>query len=208
MILVNDRLPQFDVHCAIMGLPRVLGTTLETIPADIPYLFADPQLSEKWNQRLPADGRLKIGISWAGRPTHPDDRKRSIPLMMFAPLAAIPNARFISLQKGEAATEINKTPPGFAIEDWTDELHDFADTAALIANLDLVITADTAVAHLAGAMGKPVWVLLPFFPDWRWMMNRQDSPWYPTMKLFRQPGLGDWPDVMGRVVGELRKLGK
>jgi hypothetical protein len=127
-------------------------------------------------------------------------------LPRFAPLAAIKNARFYSLQVGPGASEISNTPPGLELIDFTRDLHDFADTAAMIANLDLVISIDTSVAHLAGAMGKPVWVLVPFAPDWRWLLARDDSPWYPSMRLFRQNRPNDWSDVIGEVMQQLRRI--
>ena len=145
----------------------------------------------------------KVGLAWSGSPTHRTDHRRSLPLSQFAGLAGIANVLFFSLQKGKAATEAATPSSRLLLTDWTDELHDFADTAALIANLDLIITVDTAVAHLAGAMGKPVWVLLPFAPDWRWMLNRSDSPWYPTIRIFRQSKIGQWSDVIERVTQTL-----
>jgi tetratricopeptide (TPR) repeat protein len=204
MLVANDPLPKFDVHCALLGLPRVFKTNLDSIPAQIPYLKSDPQAAAKWRERMPTERRLKIGISWAGRPVHQEDRKRSIPLAMFAPLQEA-GAWFCSLQKGEAAKEAKNPPLGMDLVDWSDDLHDFADTAALLESLDMVVTVDTAVAHLAGAMGKIVWVLLPFFPDWRWMLDREDSPWYPTLRLFRQPAVGDWVSPMARIRDELKK---
>jgi hypothetical protein len=144
---------------------------------------------------------FKIGFVWAGSPKNKLDRKRSIPLEQLAKLTTLPGVQFFSLQKGRQSQSL---PPEMNILDWTNELHDFAETAALIANLDLVVTVDTAVAHLASAMGKPVWVMLPFVPDWRWMLNRDDSPWYPTMRLFRQNSPGDWPGVVESVARELR----
>jgi hypothetical protein len=144
---------------------------------------------------------LKVGLAWAGSTKHKNDRNRSIQLATLAPLGQIPGVHFISLQKAAAAQA--STPPGMNLVDCTDDLKDFADTAALIANLDLVITVDTAVAHLAGAMAKPVWILLPFAPDWRWLLHRQDSPWYPTMRLFRQPTWGDWHSVIMQVAHAL-----
>ena len=191
----------------MLSLPRAFGTTLASIPRNVPYLQADAREVEKWRGRLAEDASsIKVGLSWAGRPEHKNDRNRSMPLARFAPLAQVPGVRFYSLQKGEAAAQAKAPPAGMELIDWTEELNDFADTAALIANLDLVISVDTAVVHLAGAMGKPVWTLLPFAPDWRWLLDRQDSPWYPTMRLFRQPSIGDWDSVMQRVAGALSEL--
>jgi Tfp pilus assembly protein PilF len=194
-------LPQFDVHCPILSLPRVTGTTLNSIPAHVPYLNVDSNLARQWSERLNAEPPgLKIGIVWAGSPMHRKDQKRSIPLAALAPLAAVPGVRLISLQKGAASQ-----PRDFELTDWAPELHDLEDAAALISNLNLLISVDTAVAHLAGALAKPVWLLLPFAPDWRWMWDRSDSPWYPTMKLFRQPSLGDWNTVVEEVASELQQ---
>jgi tetratricopeptide (TPR) repeat protein len=190
--------PQFDVHCPLPSLPAALRTTPATIPAIVPYLSADAEKSEQWALRLP-NGVRKIGLSWAGRPTHPHDRERSLQLERLAPLSG--SAWFCSLQKGESAAQA-KSPP-MELTDWTRELNDMSDTAALIDQLDLVITVDTSVAHVAGALGKPVWVLLPFVPDWRWMLHRADSPWYPTMRLFRQPRPGDWQTPIGQIAEEL-----
>ena len=147
-----------------------------------------------------------MGIAWAGRPTHPNDRNRSLKLGAFAPLAQLAGVRFVSLQKGEAAAEAKSPPEGMELLDAGPELTDFADSAALIATLDLVIAVDTSVVHLAGALGKPVWVLLPFAPDWRWLLNRDDSPWYPTMRLFRQQRRMDWEPVIAQVHEQLRSL--
>ena len=166
-------------------------------------IFADPALLEPWRTRLaPLGDRKKIGLAWAGNPRHTNDHNRSIPLASFAPLAAIQSAAFISLQKDNSGGI--PPPPGLELIDYTAELSDYADTAALIANLDLVISADTSVAHLAGAMGKPVWTLLPFHPDLRWLLDRADSPWYPTMRLFRQPRPHDWQTPIRAVADAIR----
>jgi len=169
------------------------------LPMAQPYLATDESLRAAFGETARSDGRLKVGLAWAGNKTHKDDRNRSMPLAAFAPLGRLDGVRFHNLQKGDAATQAKNPPPGLELIDWTQDLHDFADTAALIANLDLVIAVDTAVAHLAGAMGKPVWTLLPFVPDWRWLLEREDSPWYPTMRLFRQPAIGDWETVIGQI---------
>jgi Flp pilus assembly protein TadD len=196
-------LPTFDVHLPTLSLPLVFRTDLNSIPADIPYLSADPIATDLWATKLPpSGGRKRIGLVWAGRPENKNDRNRSITLQQLAPLANAP-VQFISLQKGSAAEQLRNPPAGMEIFDASDEIYDFADTAALIAHLDLVIAVDTAVAHLAGAMGKPVWVLTPFSPDWRWLMNRDDSPWYPTLRLFRQKVLRQWPDVIEQVAAAL-----
>lgn len=200
-----QEIPPFDVQCPLGSLPRLFGTTLQNIPANVPYLFADPALAERWRPRVPPDGRIKIGVAWSGKADFKDNAARAPGLAALAPLFAVPNTWFCSLQKGAAAAEAVDPPAGFQIADWTAEMQDFADTAALIANLDLVICSDTAVAHLAGAMGKPVWLLLSAVPDWRWLLDRDDSPWYPTMRLFRQVKLGDWQTPVRRMAKALAR---
>ncbi|HXE52803.1 MAG TPA: tetratricopeptide repeat-containing glycosyltransferase family protein, partial [Tepidisphaeraceae bacterium] len=203
IISPGEPLPRFDFSSPLMTLPRILGTTINSVPAEIPYLRPDPSLVESWRRRVSETGkRLKVGLTWAGRPTHPGDRARSIPSALLSPLNSIRDCQFFSLQKWKPAA-VDQAP--LPMIDWTSELNDFADTAALLENLDLVITVDTAVAHLAGAMSRRVWVLLPFVPDWRWMLNRADSPWYPTMQLFRQPTPGNWDSVINNVCQALRK---
>jgi len=194
----GQQLPPFDVHCPLASLSLAFRTTLETIPASIPYLQPDAAKAERWKAKLSDEKQFKIGLAWSGRPTHRNERNRSIPLQMFTPLAQVPHAHFYSLQKGTAARQIADAKE-LPITDWTDDLTDFADTAALIANLDLIISVDTAVAHLAGAMGKPTWLLLPWAPDWRWMLHHPDTPWYPTISLFRQNAPKQWEEVMERV---------
>ena len=200
------KLPEFDLHCPLLSLPRAFATTDQNIPATVPYVFADSTRAAQFAARMPKDASRKVGLAWAGNPLHFRDRLRSIPPEELSPLAEFPGVHLFRLQKDDGrfvATELLSN----AWTDWTDQLLDFADTAALIANLDLVIAADTSIAHLAGAMGIPVWVLLPYVPDWRWMLNRDDSPWYPTMRLFRQPKAGDWRTPIQRAVEELRKFG-
>jgi Flp pilus assembly protein TadD len=198
---------EFDVYCPMMSLPLVLGTTPQTIPAHVPYLQADPALAACWRQRVAgADARLRVGLAWAGNPIHEDDRSRSMAAALLAPLGAVEGVSFYSLQKGDRAAQAVELMHVMDLIDWTGELNDFAETAALIENLDLVITVDTAVAHLAGAMGKRVWLMLPWAPDWRWMLDREDSLWYPTMRLFRQSRRGQWRDVVERVTRELKGL--
>jgi hypothetical protein len=196
--------PDVNLHCPLMSLPFVFGTTLENIPLDIPYLQADPTALDFWRQRLAGDAaNMKVGLTWAGNHKHHNDRNRSMSLSTLLPLAGVENVQFYSLQKGDGAAHDKITAADLHLVDHTAELNDFADTAALVANLDLVISVDTSTAHLAGAMGKPVWVLLPFAADWRWMTNRQNSPWYPTMRLFRQQRFGDWEPVVAQLVSEL-----
>ena len=204
LINPGERLPEYDVHCSLVSLPAVFGTTLETIPNKMPYLHADFVAAERWAERIatacPTEN-LKVGLVWAGQPVPPG---RSVSLAALAGLAEVGGVSFISLQKGEPASEIGVSP--LLLADWTAELKDFADTAALIENLDLVISVDTSVTQLAGAMGKQVWTLLKFVPDWRWMLQRADSPWYPTMRLFRQPAIGDWETPIREVVEELKRI--
>ena len=191
----------FDLHCPMMSLPLALGTTLATIPAAVPYLHPDSDRTAQWRARLAELPGMKIGLVWAGspRPDQPEadaiDKRRSITLAHYADLADIPGISLISLQKGQTAT----APPGMILHDWTDDLTDFADTAELVAALDLVITVDTSVAHLAGGLGKPVWILNRFDQCWRWLEGRDDSPWYPTARLFRQTAPGDWAGVLAAV---------
>jgi len=206
IVIRGEPIPAHDLHCSLLSLGAVLGVTSESIPTPIPYLKAEPRLAEEWGRRFDSsDNRLRVGLVWGGRGTHSNDRNRSIKLGQFAPLASAANAAFYSLQKGTASADAGDPPRGMLLTDWTKELNDFAETAALVQNLDLLITVDTAVAHLAGAMGKPVWLLTPLAPDWRWMLEREDSPWYPTIRLFRQTSVGDWGEVLRRVELELGK---
>ena len=197
-------LPAFDWQCPLMGLPRAFATTLQSIPREVPYL-APPTDARDAAGRLdwPAHG-LRAGIVWSGNPDHKEDRYRSIPLDLLGPLLQVRGVHFFSLQLGPASAQWAATHPHMT--DLQNAIRDFADTAALITHLDLVITVDTAVVHLAGALGKPTWLLLPFAPDWRWLMDRKDSPWYPAMRLFRQPGILQWSPVLERVREELIAL--
>jgi Tfp pilus assembly protein PilF len=204
VLVFGQPLPAFDLHCPLLSLPRVFGTDLTNIPKIVPYLHAADEDARRWQHRLADRSPLiKVGLVWAGNPRRKHDRNRSMKLANLAPLGRVPGVRLFSLQKGEAAAEAKTPPPGMELVDWTEELKDFADTAALIDNLDLIIAVDTAVPHLAGAMGKPVWTLLPFVPDWRWVPGREDNPWYPSMRSFRQPRIGDWDSVIARVVEAL-----
>lgn len=193
----------FDVQAPLLSLPRIFNTTLNTIPASGPYIKPDLTYSSKWREKFNENNNYKIGIVWAGSPTFRNDRYRSCSLSDFAPLASIKGITFYSLQKGPASLEISNSPDGMKIIDLQNELNDFADTAAIIDNLDLIISVDTAMAHLAGAIGKTVWVLLPVSPDWRWFLNTNDSPWYPSMRLFRQTLLNDWKGVFKQMRNEL-----
>lgn len=199
-------LPSFDLHGPLLSLPRIFAATLSNIPSAVPYLQVDAEQRIVWQHRLSVlSPALNVGLAWAGRPTQRNDRNRSMKLTTLAPLARVPGVRFFSLQKGQAAAETKSPPPDMEIVDWTEELKDFADTAALIANLDLVISVDTAVAHLAGAIGRPTWTLLSHVAGWHWLLDREDSPWYPTMRLFRQPSPGDWDKVAVRVADALTR---
>ncbi len=207
IVAVGDSIPAHDFQCALMSVPFVLGTRLSSIPANVPYLSAEAQRVSKWRERLRSvpPGR-RIGIAWRGRPTAVVDSGRSIALEEFNPLAALRDIRLVSLQKDADVSEFASLPAGMTIEtlDGLDAGEDaFLDTAAVMANLDLVVTSDTAVAHLAGALGRPAWLALKSVPEWRWLLEREDSPWYPSLRLFRQRRAGDWRDVFNRMAGAL-----
>jgi Tfp pilus assembly protein PilF len=198
--------PGHAAHCRLSSVPGLLHTVLDTIPASVPYLFADPARIAAWRERLDArlpGGVRRVGLAWTGRPTHPNDRRRSMPLARLAPIAAAGQACFVSLQKPLPATDEAALSIFSGLADYSAELTDFGETAALIANLDLVITVDTAMGHLTGALGKPVWIMLPKAADWRWMLDRSDSPWYPTARLFRQTTPGAWDPVVAEVAAAL-----
>jgi tetratricopeptide (TPR) repeat protein len=196
--------PTFDVHCPLMSLPHVFETTLANIPSGVPYLIADATLTQKWRQRLSKLlPKRNIGIVWAGNPAQTNDRFRSMSLSELAPLAQVKDARFINLQKGAASEQAKSPPPGMDLSDWSVELDDFVDTAALISALDGVVSVCTSPAHLAGALGKPVWLLLWKESDWRWLLDRSDSPWYPAMRLFRQSHVGQWAEPVDALAREL-----
>ncbi len=196
-----------DGHVALLDLPMHLGTTLDSIPSQVPYLQAPEAKVAHWRERLkPWDGKRKVGIAWAGSPAQVNNRNRSMPLSELAPLLDVPGVQCFSLQKGPGGGYTDIQPGAQQLVDLTDEWADFSDSAAMIDNLDLVITVDSAVAHLAGALGKPVWVLLGPNPDWRWLLEREDSPWYPTMRLFRR-GFGEARAAqVGRVAQALAGL--
>lgn len=196
VIARGETLPAFDLHCPLMSLPLALGVTLDSIPRS-PYLKASPERVDRWVRAIGPRDRCRVGLVWAGRPTHTNDRNRSMRGADLAGLISTKGVAFHSLQCGRAAHELS------GAEDHSGSLTDFAETAALIANLDLVISVDTAVTHLAGAMGKPVWLMLPYAAEWRWMLKRADSPWYPSARLFRQRRWGDWRGVVDEVTGAL-----
>ena len=209
LVAQGSALPRFDVQVSLVSLPHVFGTTLETIPADVPYLKADEQLLDAWRGELAEYDGFKVGIVWQGRPTFHGDRYRSIPLRCFAPLAEVPGVRLFSLQKGPGIEQISALQDAFDVVDLGSRVHcesrDFMDTAAAMKHLDLVVSSDTACAHLAGALDVPVWVALQFSPAWRWLTRREDSPWYPRARLFRQATFGDWAGVFRSIARELRQ---
>ncbi|QCG93025.1 tetratricopeptide repeat protein (plasmid) [Azospirillum sp. TSA2s] len=197
-------LQAFDLHIQMLSLPGLFGTTLGSVPAQVPYLYPEPEMAARWAERLGRLTGLRVGLVWAGSPGHGNDKNRSVRLDAFAPLAALPGVTLVSIQKGPSEGLAADPPGGMPLVNLSPDIADFADTAAIAANLDLVICVDTSVAHLCGALGRPTWVLLPFAPDWRWMLEREDSPWYPTMRLFRQERPGDWSGVLARVAEALR----
>jgi hypothetical protein len=205
IIAHGEALPAFDMHCPLLSLPRAFDTELTTIPSTIPYLRAAPPAATEWLTRLNAMRRPRIGLAWSGSPTHKNDHNRSIALASLLPALAGIDATFISLQReiraADAATLVEQND----LVRLGEELKDFSDTAALISNLDLVVAVDTGVAHLAGALAKAVWVMLPYNPDWRWLLDRDDSPWYPTATLFRQDETRAWESVLRPIRSALRQ---
>jgi tetratricopeptide (TPR) repeat protein len=203
----GDRLPAFDAYSPLPSLPRAFGTTLGNVPAGAPYVQADPRRVARWRARLAeAKESCRVGLVWASQSQHRTAAAKSVTLDALSALGAVPGVRFYSLQKGEAAEQARRPPPGMRLTDLSAELADFADTAAALAGLDVVISVDTAVAHLAGALGMPAWTLLKFAPDWRWLLAREDCPWYPTMRLFRQARPGDWSEPLARLRDALERL--
>lgn len=195
---------EFDCHCPISSLPLAFATRLDTIPAQVPYLFVPPAMKEEWGRRLAGVGPLRVGLVWAGRSDFTRDALRRLRLQQFSPLFEVDGVAFVSLQKGDPAAQ--RIGTAWTILDWMDECNDLLDTAALMEQLDLVISVDTGMVHLAGALGRPVWVLNRFESDWRWGLEREDCAWYPTMRIFRQQKPGDWDGVMQRVAGALRNV--
>ena len=202
VIGLKDRLPAFDCHAPILSLPRLLGTTLETIPDRVPYLSPDPQTEARWAERLKGLSGLRVGFAWAGSPKHPADQRRSLDPALLRPLLELPGTSWVSLQTPKRHDDLAAFE-GLELLDLADELSSFAETAAVVANLDLVISVDTALGHLAGAIGHPTWLLLAQPPDWRWLLGITDSPWYPGTRLFRQPRPGDWPSAIEAVAEAL-----
>ncbi len=199
-------LPACDAHVSLTSLPHFLGTTLETIPAAASYLKAEPELAEKWRKKIGKKG-FRIGLNWKGKTGGDNDPFRSFPLAALAPLARVPGVRLISLQKGDGVAELDGLPEGMTVETLGEDFDSgpdaFIDSAAVMEALDLVVTCDTSIAHLAGALGRPVWVGLKHVPEWRWQLGRTDSPWYPGMTLFRQAGHGDWHSVFAAMAARL-----
>lgn len=216
VVAQDERTPPYDFHCPLMSVPRALKLTLDTVPAKLPYLHADPVLVERWARRIGTrDGRLRVGLAWAGEARlGPDEiamnQKRSIPFARLAPLLDVPAVAFYSVQKGiQAQQQLIDSPLRQRVSDFSDGFTDFAETAAMLTQIDLLITVDTAVAHLAGALGRPVWLLNRYDSCWRWLMERDDSPWYPeVMRIFRQPAWGDWDTVLAQAADALWTLSK
>ncbi len=198
--------PPFDVATPLLSLPGIFQTTIDTVPAKVPYLFADPELISNWRKVLGPKTGFHIGINWQGNPRFGDDRYRSIPLTCFKPLARLPGVTLVSLQQGPGADQLPEFQKQFSVIDLNRRLKTFNDTAAVMMNLDLIVSSCTSVPHLAGALGLPVWTALQLVPDWRWLLGREDSPWYPTMRLFRQSKFGDWNGVFERMAQEIQKL--
>jgi hypothetical protein len=203
-LLPRDAQPaSFDYHCALLSLPLAFGTTTETIPAEIAYLGAEPARVTSWKSRLGGEG-FKVGVCWQGSTqAYAAPMQRSFPLAELRRVAQIPGVRLISLQKHDGLDQLAALPAGMAVETLGEDFDAgpdaFLDAAAVMASCDLVISADTATAHLAGALGVPTWIALPFVPDWRWLLDRSDSPWYPSVRLFRQGAQGDWPGVFAEI---------
>jgi len=197
--------PPFDAHCEMMSLPMVMGFSLADLPGTMPYLSPDPARLARWRRRLDGLARPLVALNWAGRPVRYHGQDRAVTLAALAPLAR-DGVTFLSVQKGPPAAQAASPPPGMALVDLSAEIGDFEDTAAILSLADLLISIDSAPAHLAGALARPAWILLGHVADWRWLLERADSPWYPSLRLFRQPRRGDWDSVIATVAGELRAL--
>jgi hypothetical protein len=207
VVLRGEQLPQVDACCGLLSLPYLLGSKGLAIPSQVPYLRVPNRTVGKWRQRMqPVASSLRVGLVWAGSSTNQAGGYRSMRLEEVAPLLETAGIEFFSLQKGEHASDLRTSRFGSLVRDWSDDLDDFSDTAALIQCLDLVISVDTAVAHLAGALGKKVWTLIPSVPDWRWHQSGCDAAWYPTMRLYRQVRSGDWGGVIQIVREDLSAL--
>ena len=201
----GQSLPEFDFHCPLMSLPLAFGTTsVDEIPANVPYLYVDAENRRMWEQRLGNKSRIRVGLCWSGEPGNPNDKNRSIPAHMLMPLLEL-NCEFHSVQKGIKAEDAEFLKAS-AIRPHDNQLHGFLDAASLVSEMDVIVCVDTAVAHLSGALGKPTWIMLPFAPDFRWLTEREESPWYPTARLFRQQKVGDWHSVIANVSEQLKLL--
>ncbi len=196
---------EYDCYVALLSLPFLMQTTLATIPSVVPYLRPPAAAAARWAAKIQPMAGLKVGLVWAGNPNHINDRKRSLPLAALQPIIDVPGVRFFSLQRGSGEHEVVALPPE-GIVNLGPWLANFGETAAAVSELDLIITVDTSVAHVAGALGKPAWVMLPAVPDWRWLLDRSDSPWYPTLRLFRQTRQNDWDGVIGQIATELAAM--
>jgi hypothetical protein len=205
VIARGEASPPFDVHCPLGSLPFALHTEPSTVPAQIPYLSADDARLAKWSARLDALPRPRIAIAWSGNPSHDNDRNRSVAFARLAQLFAVP-VGFVGIQRDVRGEDAVPLAAERRVTSIGDELEDFSDTAAVLALCDLVVTVDTAAAHLAGAMGRPVWVLVPYVPDWRWTRDGETTPWYPTARLFRQTSPGNWDGAIARMADELRRF--
>jgi hypothetical protein len=200
ILSTDDALPDFDVHCPLLSLPLAFGTELQSIPARTPYLHASPDSVTNWSARLGAKDRPRVGLVWSGSAA---DHNRSIGLHALSPLLAL-NLSYVSLQRDLCDADAAVLQRHRNLLHFGEELENFSDTAALMSNLDPIISVDTGAAHLAGALAKPAWILLPFIADWRWLVDREATPWYPTARLFRQGGTQNWENVLARVVAALR----
>ena len=205
IILLGTLPPAFDFHCELMSLPLAMDLQLSDLPGSTNYLRADPVRVEKWRARLASLPRPLVGLVWAGRSTHSNDARRSLALSDLAPLVQ-DGITFLALQKGPAAGQAATPPAGMSMVSLSDEIRDFDDTAAILSLLDVLVSIDSSPVHLAGALGCPAWVILPFVPDWRWLLGREDTPWYPSVRLFRQPAHGAWEPVLQSVSAALGKL--
>jgi len=206
IVLRGQLPPPFDMYCEMMSLPMVLGLQLSDLPGTIPYLAVHKGRLQKWRRRLKKLPRPIIALVWAGRPEHGNDARRSTSLATLAPLAGVPGCTFISIQKGPKAAEAKSPPPGLNLIDLDNEIADFDDTAAILSVADLLISVDSSPVHLAGGLNRPAWVMLPFVSEWRWLIGRNDSPWYPSLRLFRQDKPDDWDGVVRRMAAALREF--
>jgi len=205
LVLRGQLPPKFDIHCEMMSLPMAMGLKQSDLPGAIPYLSADKRRLTKWRKRLANLPRPLVALNWAGRPNHFNDANRSMTLADLAPLA-MAGVTFLSIQQGPKAAQAKTPPVGMNLVDLSDEIKDFDDTAAIFNIIDLLISVDSSPVHLAGALNRPAWVMLPFVPDWRWLLEREDSAWYPSLRLFRQKKAGDWPDVVRRMAAALAEM--